>query len=192
MFIKKRVNSMLKKVFITLFLSSAVLLSSIQSAFSMRQPAMERSLQILQNAERTLRKVRPNKGGHRHKALRHIQDAMYEIRAGIEFANRRPAGGQFKHNKKMSKEERKARKKMLKEQRNSKEGRTHTHDYDERKYAEEDERRKQELKEERERRAKILREKRNVKEGRAHEYGERKYTEEDEHRKEEEYMKNRY
>lgn len=145
---------MLKKVFITLFLSSVVLFSSIQSAFAMRQPVMERSLQILQNAERTLKRARPNKGGHRYKALRHIQDAMYEIRAGIEFANRRPAGGQLKQQKRLlkenrqlrenrqSQENRQSRENILREKRNLKEGRAH--EYGERKYTEEDERRKEE------------------------------------------------
>lgn len=133
---------MLKKVFITLFLSSVVLFSSIQSAFAMRQPVMERSLQILQNAERTLRKARPNKGGHRYKALQHIQDAMHEIRAGIKFANRRPAGGQLKQQKRLLKENRQSRENILREKRNLKEGRAH--EYGERKYTEEDERRKEE------------------------------------------------
>lgn len=132
---------MLKKVFVTLFLSSVVLFSSIQSAFAMRQPVMERSLQILQNAERTLRRAQPNKGGHRYKALKHIQDAMYEIRAGIEFANRRPAGGQLKNQKRILKENGRLRREILREKRNLREGRAH--EYGERKYTEEDERRKE-------------------------------------------------
>ncbi|MDH5424815.1 MAG: hypothetical protein OEY29_07485 [Gammaproteobacteria bacterium] len=87
---------MWKKVLVTLFASSVVMMSMNQSAFAMRQPAMERSLQILQNAERALMKATPNKGGHRAKALRHIQKAMQEVRNGIEFANRRQEGGHYK------------------------------------------------------------------------------------------------
>lgn len=118
---------MMKKILITLFLSSVVMLSFNQSAFAMRQPAMERSLQVLQNAERILRKARPNKGGHRYKALKHIQEAMYEIRAGIEFANRRPAGGQLKQRKRMPPIEPESR----------------GHEYGEREYTEQDEHEKE-------------------------------------------------
>ncbi len=132
---------MLKKAFVTLFLSSVVMFSSIQSAFAMRQPVMERSLQILQNAERTLRRVQPNKGGHRYRALKHIQDAMYEIRAGIEFANRRPAGGQLKQKKRVLRDGGRLREEVLRDQRNRRESRAH--EYGERKYTEEDERRKE-------------------------------------------------
>ena len=92
---------MLKKILISLFLSSAVMLSFSQSAFAMRQPAMERTLQVLQNAERALRRARPNKGGHRYRALRHIEQAIDEVREGIAYANRRPAGGQLKQRKRM-------------------------------------------------------------------------------------------
>jgi Ni/Co efflux regulator RcnB len=118
---------MMKKILITLFLSSVVVLSVNQSAFAMRQPAMERSLQILQNAERVLRKARPNKGGHRYKALKHIQEAMHEIREGIEFANRRPAGGQLKQRKRMEPVEPESRR----------------HEYGEREYTEQDEHEKE-------------------------------------------------
>lgn len=67
-----------------------------QSAFAMRQPAMENAIRALDNAERILKKALPNKGGHRAKALRHIRKAREEIRKGIDFANRRGAGGQLK------------------------------------------------------------------------------------------------
>ena len=92
---------MLKKILISLFFSSVVMLSFSQSAFAMRQPAMERTLQVLQNAERALRRARPNKGGHRYRALRHIEQAIHEVREGIAYANRRPAGGQLKQRKRM-------------------------------------------------------------------------------------------
>lgn len=75
----------------------AVLTLSAQVSFAKRQPAMENSLRALDNAERILRKALPNKGGHRAKALLHIRKAKQEIRRGIEFANRRPDGGQLKY-----------------------------------------------------------------------------------------------
>lgn len=84
---------MLKKIFVTMFLSGLIVLSINQSAFAMRQTGMERSLSILQNAERVLRGTATNKGGHRYKALNHIQKAIYEIREGIDYANRRSSEG---------------------------------------------------------------------------------------------------
>lgn len=71
----------------------------MQSVHAMRQPAMENAMRALDNAERMLRKALPNKGGHRAKALRHIKKAKQEIIKGIEFANRRGAGGQYKNKK---------------------------------------------------------------------------------------------
>jgi len=87
---------------ILLFTLALSLLSS--SANAMRQPAMERSLQALQNAERILKRALPNKGGHRVKAIRHIQKAIREVRRGIDYANRRPAGGQYKQGREMRRE----------------------------------------------------------------------------------------
>lgn len=120
---------MLKKTLVTFMLSTLIVFSFSQSAFAKRQPRMERSLEILQNAERVLNKARPNKGGHRYKALQHIRRAMNEVRRGMEYANRRPAGGQLKKKKQIERETQKQRRK---------------HKYDEREYTEEDERRKEE------------------------------------------------
>lgn len=92
---------MWKKILVSLFISSVVMISINQSAFAMRQPAMERSLQILQHAERVLMRPSADKGRHRAKALRHIRKAMKEIRKGIESANRRSEGGHYKQRKNM-------------------------------------------------------------------------------------------
>jgi len=83
------------KISVMLIMVSVMLLFS-QSVFAKRQPAMENSLRALDNAERILKKALPNKGGHRVRALRLIQKAKIEIRKGIDFANRRGAGGQLK------------------------------------------------------------------------------------------------
>lgn len=73
-----------------------VLIISADVALAKRQVAMENTMRALDRAERTLRKAIPNKGGHRVKALRLIRQAKEEVRRGIEFANRRAAGGQLK------------------------------------------------------------------------------------------------
>jgi len=82
-----------------MFVMTGILMSLSQSAFAMRQPAMENAMRALDNAERILKKALPNKGGHRAKAMRHIRKARQEVRKGIEFANRRGAGGQIKKKK---------------------------------------------------------------------------------------------
>jgi len=90
------------------------------SANAMRQPAMERSLQALQNAERILKRALPNKGGHRVKAIKHIQRAIREVRKGIDYANRRPAGGQYKQGREMRREMRKEMRDERREERRNK------------------------------------------------------------------------
>jgi len=105
----------MKRNYSLLLLFSIALAILSTSANAMRQPAMERSLQALQNAERILKRALPNKGGHRVKAIRHIQRAIREVRKGIKYANRRPAGGQYKQGKEMRRE---MRKEMREERRN--------------------------------------------------------------------------
>jgi len=79
--------------------TAGLLMAISQSAFAMRQPAMENAMRALDNAERILKKALPNKGGHRARAMKHIRKARQEVRKGIEFANRRGAGGQLKKKK---------------------------------------------------------------------------------------------
>ena len=82
-----------------MFIVMGVLMILSPSAYAMRQPAMENAMRALDNAERILKKALPNKGGHRVRALKHIRKARQEIRKGIDFANRRGAGGQLKKKK---------------------------------------------------------------------------------------------
>jgi hypothetical protein len=56
------------------------------------QGNMERALSSLYEALASLREATPNKGGHREKAMKLIQDAIAETGAGIEFADQN--GGQ--------------------------------------------------------------------------------------------------
>jgi len=90
---------MFNKLVLSTLIALIAAFSFSQSALAMRQPAMENSMRALDNAERILKKAIPNKGGHRAKALMHIRKARQEIRKGIDFANRRPAGGQLKSKK---------------------------------------------------------------------------------------------
>ena len=49
------------------------------------QPRMTASLGLLQSARAELAAATPNKGGHREKAMRLIDQAISEVRAGIAF-----------------------------------------------------------------------------------------------------------
>lgn len=57
------------------------------------QGNMERALSSLFDALASLREASSNKGGHRVKAMRLIQQAIDETQAGIEFADEHGGGG---------------------------------------------------------------------------------------------------
>jgi hypothetical protein len=51
------------------------------------QPQMTAALQNLREAQRNLESASRDKGGHRLKALEHIQQAVAEVEAGIQYDN---------------------------------------------------------------------------------------------------------
>ena len=51
------------------------------------QPNMEAALSALQTAQGELQRAPPNKGGHRGAALIHVQEAIREVRLGIDYAD---------------------------------------------------------------------------------------------------------
>jgi hypothetical protein len=57
------------------------------AARATRQPHMEKALNLLQDAHRTLETASHDKGGHRVKAMEEIQIAIDEVNRGIEFDN---------------------------------------------------------------------------------------------------------
>jgi hypothetical protein len=57
------------------------------------QGNMERALAALSGAMQSLQASTPNKGGHRERAMHLIERAMYEVQAGIDFANMHGGGG---------------------------------------------------------------------------------------------------
>ena len=50
------------------------------------QPNMENALRDLQSARASLQAASANKGGHRDRAIRLVDSAIQEVRAGIGFA----------------------------------------------------------------------------------------------------------
>ena len=57
------------------------------------QGNMEHALTALQEAFGALQQATPNKGGHREHAMDLIQRAMWQVQAGINFANAHGGGG---------------------------------------------------------------------------------------------------
>lgn len=52
------------------------------------QPNMEAALASLQQAKESLQKATADKGGHRVKAMKAVDAAIAEVKAGIEFAKK--------------------------------------------------------------------------------------------------------
>lgn len=52
------------------------------------QPMMRKGLHKLEEARRILEGASADKGGHRVKAIFHIDQAIAEVKAGIEFDNK--------------------------------------------------------------------------------------------------------
>jgi hypothetical protein len=49
------------------------------------QPHMQAALDALETAEHQLNEATPDKGGHRTRALKHVHEAMAEVRKGMAF-----------------------------------------------------------------------------------------------------------
>lgn len=61
---------------------AASLLSQTAAA---AEPNMENALRSLEAAHDWLQRATPNKGGHRERALRLVEQAIGEVRAGMAF-----------------------------------------------------------------------------------------------------------
>lgn len=59
------------------------------SALAEPQPAMRQALALMEQARGKLEAATPDKGGHRAKALVHLQRAIDETRQGVAADNRR-------------------------------------------------------------------------------------------------------
>ncbi|MFO0596411.1 MAG: hypothetical protein U0228_13930 [Myxococcaceae bacterium] len=57
-------------------------------AFAEKQPMMHKALAQLEDAKKALEAATADKGGHRVKAIEHVNLAIAEVRAGIEFDNK--------------------------------------------------------------------------------------------------------
>ncbi len=50
------------------------------------EPNMQNALKALESAHDWLQRAAPNKGGHRERALRAVEQAINEVRAGIAYS----------------------------------------------------------------------------------------------------------
>ena len=58
-------------------------------ALAEKQPLMAKALNSLEDARKALDNATADKGGHRVKALALVNDAIVEVKAGIEFDNKK-------------------------------------------------------------------------------------------------------
>ena len=58
-------------------------------ALAEKQPMMAKALNSLEEARKALDNANADKGGHRVKALTLVNDAIVEVKAGIEFDNKK-------------------------------------------------------------------------------------------------------
>jgi hypothetical protein len=64
-----------------------VMLTSMTSGSAFAdQPNMKEALAHLRSARAALMRAVPNKGGHRERALEHVDRAISEVQAGMAFA----------------------------------------------------------------------------------------------------------
>ena len=72
-------------------LVAAAFVAAMGAAFyvgqaSADQPHMQTALDALRTARSELNMATPNKGGHRVRAIGFIDSAIYEVKAGMEYA----------------------------------------------------------------------------------------------------------
>ena len=74
---------MKNKIVVTI-MAVFIFCGTVSFVLAQRQPHMEEALRALQQAKFQLEKAAHNKGGHRVKAIQLIDQAMEEVRLGME------------------------------------------------------------------------------------------------------------
>jgi hypothetical protein len=74
----------MKRKIVVIVMAVLVLCGTVSFVLAQRQPHMEEALRALQQARFQLEKASHNKGGHRVKAIELINQAMEEVRLGME------------------------------------------------------------------------------------------------------------
>ncbi|HEV7919398.1 MAG TPA: hypothetical protein VGR02_01265 [Thermoanaerobaculia bacterium] len=79
---------MLRRILITLVLTLMVSAGFVVGRASAAQPEMQAALTNLREARANLDRATNDKGGHRNKAVRLVNDAIVEVEAGMRFDRR--------------------------------------------------------------------------------------------------------
>jgi hypothetical protein len=78
---------MSKKSLITALVVVCLIVGISESVWAEKQPHMRASLVHLMKAKEQMEKAVPDKGGHRVAALKLIDQAIEEVKAGVELSN---------------------------------------------------------------------------------------------------------
>ena len=78
---------MTKKNLIVLGIAVLFVAGSSVGAWAEKQPHMKGALENLRQAKAQLEKADPDKGGHRAEAIKLIDQAIQEVKAGVEYDN---------------------------------------------------------------------------------------------------------
>jgi hypothetical protein len=81
-------ETMSKKSLIVTLVAVCLIVGISVSVWAEKQPHMRASLTHLMKAKAQLEKAEPDKGGHRVAAVKLIDQAIEEVKAGIEFDNK--------------------------------------------------------------------------------------------------------
>jgi len=78
---------MMKKKLLSMVVFVFLIAGISVSAWAEKQPHMKSALEGLRKAKAQLEKAEPDKGGHRVAAIKLIDQAIDEVKAGMEFDN---------------------------------------------------------------------------------------------------------
>ncbi|HKO57982.1 MAG TPA: hypothetical protein VJ276_19095 [Thermoanaerobaculia bacterium] len=79
---------MIRRILVALLLTVTVSAGFLVGRATAAQPQMQSALNNLRQARTNLDRATPDKGGHREKALRLVNEAIGEVEAGISFDRR--------------------------------------------------------------------------------------------------------
>lgn len=79
-----------RRTVISRILPAVVIAAAVPAvARAEEQPQMREALEALREAQRHLVAATPDKGGHRHRALRLVNQAIEQVQRGIAYDNKR-------------------------------------------------------------------------------------------------------
>jgi hypothetical protein len=78
----------MRKGFVIVLLIAGLIVGGFEGAWAERQTHMRAALNSLHKAKMQLEKAEPDKGGHREKAIELVNQAIEEVKMGIEYADK--------------------------------------------------------------------------------------------------------